>query len=51
MYFGNGAGADLKIAEAYLGKKGINKRAEGRKRINKEKKLKGRKEGQKESQT
>jgi len=28
----------------HLGKKGINKKAEGRKRINKEKKLQGRKE-------
>jgi len=29
----------------HLGKKGINKKAEGRKRINKEKKLQGRREG------
>jgi hypothetical protein len=35
----------------HLGKKGINKQAEGRKRINKEKKLQGRKEGRKEGVT
>ena len=46
MYFGNCAGADLKINVASSSKE-RNKKAEGRKRINKEKKLKGIKERQK----
>jgi hypothetical protein len=46
VYFGNCAGVDLKISEASSSKE-RNKKAEGRKRINKEKKLKGMKERQK----
>jgi hypothetical protein len=43
VYFGNCIGADLKIHEASSSKE-RNKKAEGRKRINKEKKLKGMKD-------
>jgi hypothetical protein len=46
VYFGNCAGADLEINEASSSKE-RNKKAEGRKRVNKEKKLKGMKERQK----